>query len=80
MKGLKFKVCKLIPYMPYQKCKNISCITFGGCSYISPLENIVKGYNRERLKMLRGFEMYKVACIKVNNSTLNEDASPDDLE
>lgn len=80
MRGLKFKVCKLVPYMPYQKCTNISCISFKGCCYISPIEKSVEGYNRERLKMLRSFEMYKAACIKVNNSTLNEGASPDDLE
>lgn len=79
MRGLKFKVCKLVPYMPYQKCTNISCTSFQGCCYISPLENMV-GYNRDRLKMLRGFEMYKAACIKANNSTLNEDVFFDDLE
>lgn len=80
MRGLKFKVCKIVPYMPYQKCTNISCTTFRGCSYISPFEKSIEGYNRERLKMLRDFKKYKAACIKVNNSALNEDASPDDPE
>lgn len=80
MRGIKFKICKLVPYMPYQNCKNVNCLTFKGCCHISPVEKIYKDYNKERLEMLRNFEKYRLKVIEVNNSTLNEDASPADRE
>ena len=77
IKGLKFKICTLIPYMPYQKCSNTSCIVAKGCCYISPLEEELKGYRMERLRLLNQFEKYKTAVIRLNNPTLNEVSSSD---
>lgn len=80
MRGLKFKVCTVVPYLPYQKCSNSCCITAKGCCYISPFEKEIKGYRSERLKQFRIFEMYKTKVIKANNLVLNGGVFPDDLE
>lgn len=67
MRGLKLKVCKLIPYMPYQKCTNIGCATLGGCNYVSPSKFEAFITDKDRLKMLKNFEKYKCNVIKHNN-------------
>ena len=80
MKRITYKVCKLIPYMPYQNCKNILCKNMKGCSYISLFEKNIKGFNKDRLKTVNNYEKYKMNYVKENNLTLNEDVFPDDLE